>query len=78
MKKRLKKKKIKQRYMRGIRLISEYAELSEVIVENEVGRILKEVASDLNEDLYDLVPYIDCVSIDLMIKYRTGWAGKEM
>lgn len=75
--KRIKKKRIKDRYNYGIELLSGYCELPKEIIINEVGIDLWDVASDLNELNYDLIPYLDSISIDLMWKYGTGWAGKD-
>jgi hypothetical protein len=77
MNKRIRNKKIKQRYNYGIKMLTDYCELSKDIVIKEVSKDLWDVASDLNEEYYDLIPYLDSVSIGLMLKYGTGWAGRK-
>jgi hypothetical protein len=76
--KRIRKKKIKQRYTYGINLLSDYCELPKDIIIKEVSEDLWEIASDLDEYYNDFHPYLDSVSIGLMWKHGTGWAGREM
>lgn len=76
LKKRIKKKRTKKRYNYGIEFLTDYCELPKETIIKEVGRDLWKVASDLDEMQNDLIPYLDSVSIGLMWKYGTGWAGK--
>jgi hypothetical protein len=75
MNKRIQKKKISQRYNYGIELLSGYCELPKDIIINEVSVDLWEIARDLNDYDNDLIVYLDCKAINIMLKYKTGWAG---
>lgn len=77
MNKRVRNKMIKKRYTYGIEFLAEYCELPIDIVVKEVGVDMQEVARDLNELENHYIPFLDSVSIGLMWKYKTGWAGKE-
>ena len=79
IKKRQRNKIIKQRYNYGITHLSEYCQLPLELVKIEVSDDLWMVAENFSKDKYedDLHPYLDSVSIELMWKYGTGWAGKS-
>jgi hypothetical protein len=77
MNKRIRNKKIKKRYNYGLQLLSDYCELPVKTIIEEIGKDLWVIASDLNEMDNDLIPYLDTVSMSLMGKYKTGWAGRE-
>jgi hypothetical protein len=76
--KRIRKKRVKQRYTYGINFLSNYCEIPKGVVIKEVSEDLWEMAEDINEWQNDLEPYLDCKAIDLMMKYKTGWAYREM
>lgn len=79
MKKRIFKKKKTQRFRNGIKFLSDYCELPRKIVEQEVSEGLKLVCEQYGDEDFstDYHAYLDSVSIGLMWKYGTGWAGKE-
>lgn len=77
MNRRIKKKKIKQRFLFGLEFLSNYCELTKQTISKECGADLREIAADINEMQYDFIPYLDCKGIDLMYKYNTGWVRKE-
>jgi hypothetical protein len=72
------KKKAMKRYYYGIELLAGYCNLSKETVIREVKEDLMELALDINDWENDLEVYLDNVSIDLMLKHKTGWAWNEM
>lgn len=79
MNKRIKNKKIKQKYTHGVNHLSWYCELPIDTIIKEVHDDLTIVVSDLftsDEFHTDYTAYLDSVSIGLMQKYGTGWAGR--
>lgn len=79
MNKRLFKKKTKQRFKYGINFLSDYCELSKETVVREVGDDLWEVAKQFNLNKYDdeFYPFLDSVSVGLMMTHGTGWYGRN-
>lgn len=80
MNKRIRKKKMKQKYNEGVNHLSRYCELPSSIVIDEVESSLINIIRDLfsnHEFNTDFSVYLDTMSCYLMFKYKTGWVSRD-
>ena len=71
MNKRIKNKKFKQRYNYILNFLVNYTEVSRENVVKDCHDDIEFVTKNCN--MQDTRMFIDCRSIDLMIKYQCGW-----
>lgn len=78
--KRIKNKKIKEKYIHAINHLSKYCELSKEVIIQEHKEDLVLLCNQLFSDEDFSSNYyatLDSFSMGLMMKYESGWFGKQ-